>query len=819
VKKDKIGPRFRLMIKSCLIILISFSFISAQESPTAGQRPTKRATRNYAATYLGGNGRDSGNAMTLDSSGHVYVTGNTRSANFPTTANAYSATLKGQADVFVMKLDKDLKTIIASTLIGGDDIDVGTSIVCDKRGCVYVSGYTSSKNFPTTPAAFGPKFRGGDRDAFIIEMDADLTTLIASTYVGGSGTDDGGIALDPAGLVVLVGNTTSPDWPTTPGVRGQKPYGGSGDIFVVRFDADLKEQLTSTYIGGSGRDQVNAFAVDRKSGEIGLAGITSSPDYPTTQGAYAEAKDGWYITKISSDLAKITASTFFSGWIYNLLMHENGDIYVGGHARDELPTTSRARYRAFDNADDQGFISRFSGDLRELKASTVLPGSAMGGGGLVMSRDLAQSPDGSIISIGTVLPKDFRTTPGAFDETHNGGDEVPWGGNDIYVLKMTPELSEMRAATFVGGRKNDMGNQAVLDREGNIYVVGHTPSEDFPVTQGAAAEIFNGGDGDGILFRLGPDLRSDEFDRFHDAAKRNFLVTVQKISSADKARLETLDQYKRTALHWAAAYGSLDVFNYLLDNGASVTVKDESNNTPLHLAAMNKREGMVRRLLEKGADANAINSEGQTPLFLAAYYGTSGIIETLLSKNADPSIKDLNGLLPLHIAALSGNLEKLTTLLTPQADINARDVSGNTPLYLALDYTPREKIIAVLLQHGADVSLTASGGKSALHMALFARKEILDQLLKAGADVNAPDSDGNTALHGVLQLMARMLGNSGRSLSGDSAEFLASQSERLKMLLAHGADPRIKNKAGQSPQDLAAEIGDKELIDLLKGRR
>lgn len=255
----------RMMTAGLFLLLIVFS-VRAQAPGPAVQPQILKATPQYVATYFGGKGADSGNAVALDGAGHVYVTGSTRSSDFPTTAKAYGSTLKGKADVFVMKLDKDLKTILASTLIGGDDVDAAASIVCDKRGHVYVSGYTSSKNFPTAPDAFSPAYRGGDRDAFILEMDADLTTLIASTYAGGSGTDGGGIVLDSAGRIILIGNTTSPDLPTTPGVSGPKPYGGSGDIFVSRFDADLKKQLSSTYVGGSGRDQVNAFAVDRKRG-------------------------------------------------------------------------------------------------------------------------------------------------------------------------------------------------------------------------------------------------------------------------------------------------------------------------------------------------------------------------------------------------------------------------------------------------------------------------------------------------------------------------------------------------------------------------
>ena len=124
--------------------------------------------------------------------------------------------------------------------------------------------------------------------------------------------------------------------------------------------------LASTLLGGEGDDRMGrSLAISAKTREIYLGGYTWTP-----------AQLDGFITKLSLDLSQVTASTVLdAGWIYCMMIHENGDIYVGGHAGNELPTTSNGFYQFFDKAADQGFISRLSNDLSNLKASTVIPGS------------------------------------------------------------------------------------------------------------------------------------------------------------------------------------------------------------------------------------------------------------------------------------------------------------------------------------------------------------------------------------------------------------------------------------------------------------
>jgi hypothetical protein len=189
------------------------------------------------ATFLGGSLTDFATGITVDATGMVFVTGITGSSDFPTTSAAYDGIHNGDdTDSFVAKLSADGSTLQYSTFLGGDRDDGARSIAVDASGAAFITGSTSSSNFPTTPGAFDTTFGGGPFDAFMAKLNADGSSLLYSTFLGGAGPLDGGsgIVLDASGAALVTGDTTSLDFPTTPGAYDTTLDGGA-DVFVVKI--------------------------------------------------------------------------------------------------------------------------------------------------------------------------------------------------------------------------------------------------------------------------------------------------------------------------------------------------------------------------------------------------------------------------------------------------------------------------------------------------------------------------------------------------------------------------------------------------------
>ena len=166
------------------------------------------------STFLGGSGQDTGNSIAVDSSGNVYIAGQTVSLNFPTTRH-YKQTNGGNIDAFVAKLNANGSALIYSTFLGGNLNDIARSIAVDNAGNAYLTGETNSGNFPVLNALH-PTLTGSPSDAFVAELNSTGSALVYSTYLGGHG-DDGGnsIAIDNSGNAYVAGTTSSTDFPTT----------------------------------------------------------------------------------------------------------------------------------------------------------------------------------------------------------------------------------------------------------------------------------------------------------------------------------------------------------------------------------------------------------------------------------------------------------------------------------------------------------------------------------------------------------------------------------------------------------------------------
>ncbi|MFN7622908.1 MAG: SBBP repeat-containing protein, partial [Acidobacteriota bacterium] len=242
------------------------------------------------SSYLGGSSFDSITRLAISPDQQIYLTGGTRSTNFP-IVDAMQPVLQGRMDAFVTKIDP-LGSIVFSTYLGGPDMglevsedETGYGIVLDTLQNVYVTGVTSSRNFPLVNA-IQPRF-GGVEDGFVVKMRSDGRALLYSTYLGGERADRGrAIAVDSFGQAIITGYTFFGDFPTANAF--QPVYRGNLDAFGTKLSATGREFIFSTFLGGSGEensgtinDQIPAgsVAVDRI-GNVYVAGKTSSADFP-----------------------------------------------------------------------------------------------------------------------------------------------------------------------------------------------------------------------------------------------------------------------------------------------------------------------------------------------------------------------------------------------------------------------------------------------------------------------------------------------------------------------------------------------------------
>jgi hypothetical protein len=243
------------------------------------------------STLLGGSRDDYIYAIAVDSAGDAYVTGSTNSTNFP-TLNAFQPNFSGGQcggntfpcfDAFAAKLNPAGSALLFSTYLGGTGSDYGKAIALDRSANAYITGYTTSKNFPTTSGAFEQAF-GGAYDVFVTKLNSSGSTLGYSTYLGGSGTQVAyGIAVDSNGSAYTTGYNYGGNFPTANPVQAQNA--GYYDAFVSVLDPTGSFLIFSTYLGGTQDDFGSGIALD-PSGNVYVAGATFSTDFPTTPGSF-----------------------------------------------------------------------------------------------------------------------------------------------------------------------------------------------------------------------------------------------------------------------------------------------------------------------------------------------------------------------------------------------------------------------------------------------------------------------------------------------------------------------------------------------------
>ncbi len=332
------------------------------------------------STFFGGNGGDWGTGICSDSSGGIFITGGTASSDLLTTSGAYQRSYNGgNVDCFVVHLDSTSSSLLYSTYLGGNNYDVGNGICRDRSGGVFVAGNTNSSNFPTTNGAYQRTYGGGTNDCFLSHLNSTGSSLLCSTYLGGSSADIcDGICLDNSGLAVIAGSTASANFPTTIGAFLRIYSGGTNDGFVAKFNSTGSSLLYSTYLGGNNDDGVYGICSDESGGVI-ATGYTYSTNFPSSldalQGSGGGSIDECFISHLNNRGSSLLYSTYFGGSSFDVSYgicpdDSDGVTIVGYTYSSNFPRTSGVFQSTFRGNTEDGFVARFRGIANAL---TLVP--------------------------------------------------------------------------------------------------------------------------------------------------------------------------------------------------------------------------------------------------------------------------------------------------------------------------------------------------------------------------------------------------------------------------------------------------------------
>ena len=419
------------------------------------------------STYLGGGGGDQGTAIAVDSQGNAYVTGSTFSPNFPTTLNAYNPSRNGLFDVFVTKLNPKGSALVYSTYLGGSvSVEGGTAIAVDSQGNAYVTGFTGASDFPTTPDAFDT-FHNGNNDVFVTKLNPDGSALLYSTYLGGTGFDQGNaIAVDSQGNAYVIGGAGLPDFPTTPGAFDTSfDY---FDIFVTKLNPGGTALVYSTALGTGNIEGGTAIAVDSQ-GNAYVTGWTVASNFPTTPGAFDTDFNGVgdaFVTKFNPNGSALVYSTFLGGTGndrgHGIAVDSQGNAYVTGLTNSsDFPTTEGAFDRN-NGGNADAFVTKLNPNASALIYSTYL-----GGNGSDQGNAIAVDSSGNAYVTGDTSSSNFPTTPDAIDRSLGGVQNA-------FVAKLNAGGSALADSTYLGGTNGDHGSGIAVDLAGNAYATGET---------------------------------------------------------------------------------------------------------------------------------------------------------------------------------------------------------------------------------------------------------------------------------------------------------------------------------------------------------
>ena len=376
--------------------------------------------------------------------------------------------------------------LVYSTYLGGSaDHDRGVAIAADSTGNAYVTGYTTSTNFPTASALFGSHRPGSLFDTFVTKLSAS-GALVYSTYLGGSGTEFGwGVAVDSAGNAYVTGYTSSTDFPTASALYGSSS--GTPDAYVAKLNASGNALIYSTYLGGSTSDTGLSIAVDR-AGNAYVTGDTDSSDFPTAAalyGSYAGGSLDSFVTKLNASGSALVYSTYLGGSEHErgwgIAVDNEGNAYVAGYTvSDDFPTAS-ALYGSRASGDRDGFVTKL-----DASGSAMIYSTYLGGSRSEEAYGIAVDNAGNTYVTGDTGSDDFPTAAALYGSYA--------GGSDLFVTKLNASGSAFIYSTYLGGSGSEFRGAIAADRAGNAYVTGLTTSTNFPTAAALSGSLSGGTD-------------------------------------------------------------------------------------------------------------------------------------------------------------------------------------------------------------------------------------------------------------------------------------------------------------------------------------
>jgi hypothetical protein len=424
--------------------------------------------------YFGGSSEDNITAIGVDAVNNIVMAGWTSSNNLP-ASNGARAHYGGSVDAFVASFLPNGGGLNYCTYLGGSGDDRAFGLAIDNARNVYITGWTSSTNFPLMGAI--QTRLGGTRDAFVTKLNAAGNALVYSTYLGGSGVDVGyAIGLNATNSAVVVGDTTSTNLPVTPKVF-QPALAGSQDAFVAMLSPSGSALTFATYLGGSGVDHASSVKVGT-AGNIFIGGYTWSNNFPVVgahQSTSGGGQDG-FVAKMAVNGSSLYWSTYLGGSggsvgapeeVNALCIDPLNNIVVAGTTSSTNFPVTAGSFQSTPGGQTDGFVARLSNGSGGLLQSTFLGGALSDG-----INSLAVDFHGDAYVTGFTSSLDFPV--------QNPSQNANAGGMDAFVVKLNNTLSTAIFGTYLGGSGSDSGNAIAVDSETSIAIAGQTSSGNFP---------------------------------------------------------------------------------------------------------------------------------------------------------------------------------------------------------------------------------------------------------------------------------------------------------------------------------------------------